>query len=141
VAQGARLFRVYLDEPSGKSTEESMVQIILSAFESLDVSRNLGEGGELFVNVAGVLVEKLGEREERFCISQLDYGCAIVKMTQTGPKCLLDVYAFEGRPLTDREFSEEISIKLRAEPDSFYLVQRGRILYIAKSLLKNYPML
>lgn len=141
MAEAARLYRVYLDELNSDSTEESIIRIILGVFKSLDVSGNLGDGGELFMNVGGALVEKLREREEKFCISQLDYGCVIVKMTQAGPKYILDVYAFDGRPLSDREFSEEISIKLRAEPDSFYLVQRGRILYIVKSLLKNYPML
>ena len=82
------------------------MQVILAAFKSLDVSGNLGEGGELFMIVNGVLVERMRQRGEKFCVSQLDFGCAIIRMAQNGPKGLLDVYVFEGRPLSECEFSE-----------------------------------
>ena len=82
------------------------MQVILAAFKSLDVSGNLGEGGELFMNVNGVLVERMREKGDKFCISQMDYGCAIVRMAQNEPKGLLDLYVFEGRPLSECEFSQ-----------------------------------
>lgn len=95
----------------------------------------------MFINVGGVLIERLRDREDKFCISQLDYSCAIIRLVQCGGKRLLDEYVFDGRPPTDRDFTEEISIKLRQDPDVFFLVQRSRMLYIVKNLLKNYPIL
>jgi hypothetical protein len=48
--------RVYLDETAVSSSEENLKKLILGAFDSLEVSGNLNDGGELFMNVGGVLI-------------------------------------------------------------------------------------
>lgn len=65
----------------------------------------------------------------------------MVRVLQSVDSALLDVYLCEGRPPADRDFAEEISIRLKQTPDVFFLVQKSRMLYIVKHLIKNYPLL
>lgn len=64
-----------------------------------------------------------------------------MRVLQSNGNVLLDIYLCEGRPPADRDFAQEISIRLKQTPDVFFLVQRSRMLYIVKNLMKNYPML
>lgn len=65
----------------------------------------------------------------------------MVRLLSSAGMALLDVYLCDGRPPSDCDFTEEISIRLKQTPDVFFLVQRSRMLYIVKNLLKNYPLL
>lgn len=131
--RSTRWWRLYFEDSPALLDPEDLLKQLEGAFEWLLRSEQLEEhrNAEVFVNVGGLLAERVRGAVENYCSSSLDYRCVVVRERERegSPRYVLDCFEVRGGK-EGGEFSAETAIRVKEEYVRYYLVCREKLLLL-----------